>query len=174
VALDDSLPGPHRLLGWVYLWKKQPERAIAEGERALALNPNDAFSYFVLAQILNFVGKPEEAIGLAEKALRLDPRNQELYLFSLGSAYAATRRYEEAIAALKRTLTRYPNFLPAHAFLAAIYSGLGREEEARAEAAEVLRINPNFSLEVWRQAVPVKDQERLERFLDALRKAGLK
>ena len=59
-----------------------------------------------------------------------------------------TGRYEEAIAAYKRALTRNPNLLPAHLDLAVIYSELGREEEARAEAAEVLRINPKYSLEV--------------------------
>ena len=67
-----------------------------------------------------------------------------------------------------------PRSLPAHQFLAAIYSELGREEEARAEAAEVLRISPNFSLEVLRQRLPYKDPADLERFLDGLRKAGLK
>jgi len=52
--------------------------------------------------------------------------------------------------------------------------GSGQEAETRAEVAEVLRISPNFSLEVLRRMAPVKDQEELERFLDLLRKAGLK
>jgi len=172
IALQDSLPGPHRLLGWVYLWKKQPQQALAEGERALTLNPNDPLSYNTLSQIMNMVGLYEEAIELAEQAMRLDPRNQELYVFSLGWAYTATRRPEEAIAAFKRTLARYPNFLPAHLFLAILYSKLDREGEARAEATEILRINPNFSLEGLRQTSP--DQVGLEGVLDALRKAGLK
>ena len=85
-----------------------------------------------------------------------------------------TGRYEEAIAAFKKALTRNPNLLPAHVNLAVIYSELGREEEARAEVAEVLRINPNFSLEVLRQRLPYKDPADLERYLAALRKAGLK
>ena len=58
--------------------------------------------------------------------------------------------------------------------MAAVYSELGRKAEARAEAAEVLRLNPQFSLEVHRQREPVKDPARLERHLAALRKAGLK
>ena len=69
---------------------------------------------------------------------------------------------------------RYPDILGAHLTLAAVYSELGKESEARAEAAEVLRINPNFSLEVHKQRVPIKDLAMLERHIAALRKAGLK
>jgi hypothetical protein len=58
--------------------------------------------------------------------------------------------------------------------LAAIYSELGKEAEAQAEVVEVLRINPQFSLEVHRQRVPVKDPAILEGYLTALRQAGLK
>jgi adenylate cyclase len=75
---------------------------------------------------------------------------------------------------LKRFLTRYPNILGAHLTLAAVYSEVGQAAEARAEATEVLRINPKFSLEVHRQLVPIKDPTILEHHLAALRKAGLK
>jgi hypothetical protein len=56
----------------------------------------------------------------------------------------------------------------------AVYSELGQAAEARAEAAEVLRLNPNFSLEIHKQRVPIKDPALMERHLEALRKAGLK
>jgi tetratricopeptide (TPR) repeat protein len=174
VALDDSLPLAHMVLSHAYQWRKQPERAIAEGERVIALDPNNADSHVHLAEILNFAGRSEEAMGLVEKAMRLNPYYPYVYLYHLGFAYAATRQYEEAIAALKRVLTRNPDFLPAHLLLAAVYGESGQEEEARAEAAEILRLNPHFSLEVVRQTVPYKDQARLERFLAALRQAGLK
>jgi adenylate cyclase len=111
---------------------------------------------------------------LIEKAMRLNPHYPASYLFFLGQSYYLMGRYEEAIAAYKRVLTRYPDLLPAHQSLATIYSELGREEEARAEAAEVLKISPNFSLERWRQMSPYKDPAVLERGLAALRKAGLK
>ena len=174
IALDDSLPLTHMVLSHAYQWKKQHEQAIAEGERAIALDPNNDEGYAHLAEILNLAGKPQEALGLVEKAMRLNPYYPYWYLYHLGLAYAATERYEEAIAALKRVLTRNPDFLPTHLLLAAIYGELGREEEARAEIAEILRLSPNFSLEVVRQTAPVKDQALLERFLAALRKAGLR
>jgi adenylate cyclase len=61
----------------------------------------------------------------------------------------------------------------AHVLLAAAYSEVGREDEARAEAAEVLRLSPQYSLDVMRQRWPYKDPVQLERLLVALRKAGL-
>ena len=46
VALDDSLPAAHSLLSEVYTQKQQHDQAIAEGERAIALDPNNADSYY--------------------------------------------------------------------------------------------------------------------------------
>jgi adenylate cyclase len=83
-------------------------------------------------------------------------------------------RNEEAIAIQNRILARNPNYWAAHLSLAGIYSELDREEEARAEAAEILRIVPNFSPEAFMQRLPFKDPAVLERTLAALRKAGLK
>jgi adenylate cyclase len=159
-------------LGNAYWQKKQSDQAIAELERAIALDPNDASGYGNLAKILNSVEKPEEALRLLGQAMRLNPYDDE-YLHHLGGAYLLTGRVEELIAALKRVLIRNPDFLPTRLVLAAIYMALGWEE-AREEAAEILRINPHFSLEVVRQTVPYNDQEGLERLLDGLRKAGLK
>jgi adenylate cyclase len=75
---------------------------------------------------------------------------------------------------LKKALSFTPNWLPVHLHLAAIYSKLGREEEARAEAAEILRISPKFSVEGMRQMSPFTDPAETERIVVALRKAGLK
>ncbi len=174
VALDDSLAVAHVALSNIYLWQKQHDKVIAEGERAITIDPNYADGYLRLAEILNFAGKPAEAIELAEKAIRLDPRNRDWYPVEVGFAYSFMGQHEEAITILKRHLTRYPNNLGAHGFLAFSYSELGREEEAQAEVTEVLRISPNFSLEVMKQTCPLKDPAVLERLLAALRKAGLK
>ena len=174
VALDDSLPLAYGVLSAVLVWQKHHDQAIAAAERAVALDPNDAEGYARLGDILNLAGRPEEAIVMVEKAMRLNPRSPVLYSFYLGHAYCLTGRYEEALAVLKGVLPRNPDVLAAHLFLATIYSELGREAEARAEVAEVLRISPSYSLEVYRQRLPYKDPAVLEHQLVALRKAGLK
>ncbi len=73
----------------------------------------------------------------------------------LGSAYAQTGRFEEAVSAYKKALLRASDLdILAHLGLAATYIALGREKEARAEAAEVLRINPKFSLDNYAKTIP--------------------
>jgi len=51
---------------------------------------------------------------------------------------------------------------------------MGRIEEAEAEAAEILKLVPNFSVDVWGERNPMKDRSQVERDMAALRKAGLK
>ncbi|MBI3798135.1 MAG: tetratricopeptide repeat protein, partial [Deltaproteobacteria bacterium] len=174
LALDDALSVPHQVLSNVYLWKKQHEQALAEAEQAIALDTNNADGYVILGQVLSFVGRPEEAIGLVEKAMRLNPRYPVWYLLFLGVAHRGAGRWEEALTPLKKLLTLEPNYWPAHVNLAACYAELGREAEARTEGAEVLRINPHFSLEVFRKTLAHKDPADSERFIAPLSKAGLK
>jgi len=174
ISLDDSLSVAYTLLGHVYLWRKQHAQAIAEQERAIALNPNDANGYADLAEILVWMERPEEALGLVEKAMRLNPHYPVNYLFISGFAYSTMERYEEAMPALKRALTRSPDHLGAHLMLAFIYGEIGREEEARAHVAEALRINPQLSIALLEQISPFKDTAIFERVGDHLRRAGLK
>src|SRR5216683_585694 len=139
IALDDSLPFAHSVLGTSYLLKRQYADALSEAQRAIALGPNDASSYEWLSFIMNNTRRRAEAIDLAEKAMRLDPRNHDRYLYLEGSSYTQMGRYEEAIPLLKRNLASYPNGLQSHYCLVVDYIELGREPKARAEAAEILR-----------------------------------
>jgi adenylate cyclase len=174
VALHDSYDMGHQAVGSVALWQKQYARALAEMERAIALGPNLADGYADLAEVLSRVSRPEEALRMAEQALRHKPFVVDWHLNFIGTAYHLAGQPQQAIAALKQYLSRYPNILSAHLTLAAVYSELGKEAEAQAEAAEVLRINPKFSLEIHKQRAPIKDPATLERHISALRQAGLK
>ena len=174
LALNDTLDATHSLLGHIYLDKRQYEKAIAEAERAVALNPNGADAHAHLGKTLNYVGRWQEAIALLKKAIRINPIPPNWYLFMLGQSYSFTGQYGEAIAMYKTVLQRNPDDLSALIGLAAVYSASGREEKARAAVAEVLRIEPKFSLERAAEESMYKNQADTESMIDSLRRAGLK
>jgi len=148
----------------------------AEVEKAIALNPDFGPGYFALAEVMNATARPLEALAAVEKGVRLDPQNHIIYLIEQGWAYTQLRRQEEAISVLKRFLTSHPDHFGSHLCLAVDYVELGRDDVARAEAAEVMRINPQFSLEVTFPTVGPKGKVLAanERFAADLRKVGLK
>ena len=121
LILDDSLPTAHSRLSQIYALQQQYDQAFAEGERAIALDPNNADSYAFQAQALNLAGRPVEALRRVEQAMRLNPRYPPFYLSQLGWAYSSTGRYAEAIATLKEAISRNPNFISAHFNLAVSY-----------------------------------------------------
>jgi TolB-like protein/DNA-binding winged helix-turn-helix (wHTH) protein/Flp pilus assembly protein TadD len=174
IALNDTYPGGHVWLGWVYLFQKQYELAIAEMEQGVALAPHEAVYSASLAEALSRLGRRGEAVAMGEQALRRKSAVADYHLSNVGAAYYLAGRPEVAIVPLKQYLSRYPNHLGPHLTLTAVHSELGKEAEAQAEAAEVLRLNPTFSLEVHKERTPIKDPAMLERHIAALRKAGLK
>ena len=174
IALDDSLVDAHGQLSWLFVMTRQHDKGIAEAERAVALAPNSASAYFFLGRVLRFSGRPEEAIAWHKKSIRRDPMPSPSTFFGLCHACWLAGRYEEAVTACKKSLLRSPKNTAAHAFLAVTYISLGRDEEARAELQEVLRINPNFSLERFANAMPYRNKSDKDNFIGALRKAGMK
>jgi TolB-like protein/class 3 adenylate cyclase/Flp pilus assembly protein TadD len=174
LAMDDSLPAAHWLLSNFYTLKREHEKAIAEAEWAVALDPGGAFVHLCYGMSLNYGGRSEEAIPVLQKAIRLNPLGETGYFLHLGHAYRVTGRFDEAVSAYKKSIQRSPDSLFAHLGLTATYSMMGRDKEARAEAAEVLRLNPKFSVDAYAKRIIFKDQSATDKFIDALRKAGLK
>jgi len=174
MELNDTLDNAYLLMGSVYFQQGQHDKAIAEVERAIALNPNGANNYIGMAGMVGGLGRWDESIQLAKKAIRLHPFAPALYYHYLGSAYFMTGQLDESITTIKKALHARPNYLPAHAFLAACYSSLDRHAEAAAAADEVRRINPKFNLESYAKRLPYKNKADKERYIAALRKAGLK
>jgi adenylate cyclase len=174
LVMDDSIPDAHALLCELYIQKREYDKAIAEGEKAVALNPGGMFVLTSYANSLNWAGRPGEAIPLFQKTIRLNPFGPSYLYCNLGIALMNAERLEEAVSALKKAIQLTPDYILAHLGLAATYSIMEREKEARAEAEEVIRINPKFSLDNLAKVVPSKDQSQTDKYINALRKAGLK
>ena len=166
IALDDTYAEAHAHLAMIFTLRRQHDKALAQAEKAVALNPNSAESHYRLAKALIFADRNEEAIPEYKVAIRLNPIPPSKYFWSLGLSYAQTGQYEEGIAWCEKAVHTDPDELFARIMMTVVYSWSGRDEEARVQAAEVLRINPNFSLEQFaKRAGPT--------LVSALRKAGL-
>ena len=175
ISLDESLPGAHGLLGFLYVQIRQYDKGIAECEKALELAPNSADAHSFIAQGLNYAGRPDEAIAHNDMAFRLNPTGAPTYYYGAASiSYFLTGRYEDSIKVCKEALKRWPNNALAHARLAMAYMALGREEEARNAAQELLRIDPMFSAQKFAQTQPAKDPTTAAQALELMNKAGLK
>jgi len=174
LSLDDSLGGAHGLLGNLYVMTRQYDKGIREAERAVELEPNGADAHMFLGMALRFAGRAEEAIPILKKAMRLDPHAPGFYLNVLAGAYRETEKYEEAIVWCEKAVQQNPKNVLFRVTLCSTYSLTGRMDEARAQAKEIMRLNPNFSVERLARTDPQKNQAAKKRYIDALRRAGLK
>jgi adenylate cyclase len=169
IQLDQMDARGYAELGYATLYRKLHSESIAAYERALALNPNDADVIVEYGDSLVYDGQPTRAIELIGRAMRLNPYYPDWYLWCLADASNALGRATEVIA----TVRQMHDPTEGRRLLAANYAHLGMMDEARAEAQEVLRVHPGFSVDGWRRRPPYRDQEILERYIEGLRKAGL-
>ena len=170
IALDHTQPSGHNILADIYLWKKQHVQAIAEAEKAIALNSNDADALSGLGGILSFAGRSEEALEYINRAMRLNPFYPVWYLWNLGHAYFWMNRHEDAVSVFKKAIKLNPNFAPAKAFLGVTYWELGREDEALYEMLQFFEVTPQPSTKYWSDKLPYRDETNLKRVMDALAK----
>jgi tetratricopeptide (TPR) repeat protein len=173
LALDESSALAHGIMAFVYSMMRQYEKAIEEGEKAIQLDPNSADAHGLCATALHFAGEPAKAISFLQKAIRLNPFPPGWYLWCLGHAQRNLGNFEESVSAFKKAIDKDPANILAHTGLTATYSLLGLEEEASSEAAEVLKIDPDFSVKNLANTLPYKNKLQLETYIDALLKAGL-
>ncbi len=171
IALDPTYAEAYGHLGFTYSMIGEHDKAVAKAEQAVALNPNSAYTHMRMGHTLRFAGRNEEAIPEYKKAIRLNPIPPTNYLFGLGLAYCWTGQYEEAIKWCEKAVRQDPDSFLTRLIMTQVYSESGRLEDARAEAKEVLRINPKFSVDKFEKAITSSNKEQ---GMAALRKAGLK
>jgi TolB-like protein/class 3 adenylate cyclase/tetratricopeptide (TPR) repeat protein len=173
VALDDRDPRAHWALSIVELYSRRHDVAISEAQRAIVLNPNFAEGHVSLGEALYYSARADEALKYFDRAKALNPYFPDVLLHFQALASFQLGRYEQAVGLLKERLTRNPVTDVSRALLASSYGHLGRFDEARAAWQEVLRVNPDYSLEYRRKVLPHKNPEDFELVVDGLRKAGL-
>jgi adenylate cyclase len=145
IALDPYDGEARLLLGWYYQFLNDYDRTVAELDRAIELNPNNADVLGLAALLLTKSGQPERALHLAEQSIRLNPHHPDWYYGPLRDSYFYSGRFEEAIAATRKRLHPNPVYDPL--VRAMSYAQLGRAQEASHEVATLLEANPDYSAE---------------------------
>ena len=170
LALDSNDNRSHWVVGAVQLYMRQHDRAQAAYDRALELNPNDADVLAQYAAFLLYVGRFPDARAAIDRALRLNPHCPWWYHWLKGWCAYWTDEYEDALAAIERIGSPIPECR-----MVTIISlmALGREDEARAAMAELLRAAPHFNRTNTTLTQPFKDPAHLARLLEPLEAAGL-
>ncbi len=170
VLLDAQETVCHTALTWIQLYRGRYDEAEFHAQKALALNPNRPNTLANMGNFLLYVGRPAEAVVFYTDAMRLDPHHPAWYWAVLGCAHFMAHRYAEAVAAFRH---RPSSKSYEHAYLAACHAQLEEEGPTRAEAAELMRLRPDFSVAAFMAGEPYKAAADREHLASSLRKAGL-
>ncbi len=172
IRIDSSEPWGFVALGAFYQTKARNEEAISLFETAYGLNPNDYWVNQALGYALTYAGSAERGVKLLERARRLNPYHTEEPTI-LVWAYFFAHRYQDALTTINKITRRQTQ---THwIYKAAIHSQLDQMKEARAAIAEVLKLDPELTVQSQHErrlalGLAPKNAAHLS---DALRKAGL-
>ncbi len=151
IEKDPEFAMGYATLSAAYANSDQLEQALEYANRAIAVQPGDAFAQFILGLNLAMLGKSNEAIAPLKEALRLDPAEPRTpYLNVLGIAHYNNGNYLNAVESFERNLKRRgPSGPHMEVFRAAAYAELGDEQKAKAIINEMNQAYPNYSPEKW-------------------------
>ena len=173
VSLDPESAVAYTRLAWVQGFLRRFDESLPNFEKAISLDPNNAETYAAYSEVLNHWGDAQRALEMNARAVSIDTIPPPSWEYHFGHAYMVLGRYDEAIAKLRLAVELAPGFLPGQVRLVCAYVEAGRMDEARQTAATVLELAPKFSIAHWDRIAPHRRDEQRERFIVALRKAGL-
>jgi adenylate cyclase len=173
LELNDQDPVGHMALGNVLLWRRNHEGALAEFRRMIELDPNFAQGHTATGMGLMYAGRSADALQLIATAMRLDPHYPPIVLHFLAQANFSLGQYEIAAQLLRDRIARNPATESSRMLLASCYGHLGRLDDARSTWAEILDINPDFSVTQRERVMPYKDAGDFRRIVEGLAKASL-
>ena len=176
IELDHRTAWGQIAFGYLSMMERRTEVAIAAFEAAVRLNPSSAAAHCYLSHGLAFSGRDREAIEHAETAIRLSPMDPEMAMFFGGIAVAhyTAGHYDRALHYSDELLRLRPGFQGAQRLRCAALAQLGMIAEARQFLEQVMIGQPQLSLQWIRQSVPYQTPETMERFLEGMRKAGVR
>ncbi len=173
IAIDNSLVQGHQTRSVINLLKREHQIALEEAKKTIRLYPDYVDGQATLAFIQSYSGLLEDALGSLQRAKKINPRSTGIYLEIEGRSLFLLGRYDEALSALEEAAQRNPAVYRIHLLLAATYAELGQLEDAAWSVDEALSINPEISLTNERRDAIYLRESDLNRYIEALLKAGL-
>jgi len=166
-------PGGYQMLGMLALSKGDHAQALEYREKAFDLAPNDFVVNWGLGSVLYKAGEPERAVGVLQRAERLNPHHPTSLVWGIAEAQLMAGQYEDATQSSNRAVARKPDAVFPHIILSAAYSAADDAQAAKRESAEVLRINPKFTVSAWMKTRLLKYPADTKRISNLLVAAGL-
>ncbi|MDP6806023.1 MAG: hypothetical protein QF902_11960 [Rhodospirillales bacterium] len=173
MALDEGRAAAHSLMGTIAIMTGDFSTATQLGGRSVELDYNDPDGLALLAYTLSYTGEPRRAISLVRRASRLRPYPPRWYGWLLARCHRLAGRPEETITILTSDDSKYPRSIIPLVDLAAAYGEVGARAKARAVAASIVAVYPQFSVRAWLTMPSYKDRDVAERELKTLVAAGL-
>lgn len=176
IRADSEDSWAHYALASVYLFTRRFDESFAEFELALRLNPSFSPARAYYCGALSFCGEWEKGYMAVRHALRLSPRDPfaGVYFGFAGFAQFIGGHHEEAIQLAREALRLRGDYAGAHRVLTAAAAMAGHDQMARAALRDLRRAQPSISLAWIANQMPFKRDTERNRYLEALRRAGLK
>jgi adenylate cyclase len=178
LALEPDNSWVHYVKGQVYAVKHQWRPAITENETVIALDPNNAFAHGFAGFSKMFAGRSEDGLADVETALRLSPRDPHVpwWQLSMCTLQVNLGHDEQAIPWCDKAAAGLPHSYLPLLHLAIANALTGRDEEAKEAAAQLLKVDPGFTIQGFASIHWSDDptfNARYQRAVEGLRKAGL-
>ena len=173
LEIDDRDPLALGHAGMHQLFLGNHDQSIAFAKKALAEAPGMDSPYYSLGWFQMFDETPQEGIENIKRAMRLSPIVTAPRSTILGTAYRNAGHLDLAVATLEDTVSRFPEFISGRVALASCYVLIGKEQEAKQEAREILRKDPAYTIARYTTPNLYRNKETMEKWAESLRKAGI-
>jgi TolB-like protein/class 3 adenylate cyclase/Tfp pilus assembly protein PilF len=174
IAQDPNNPFVLRWAGLALGFWGDHDRSLALLEKAARLNVNGSQIFLGLGWVKVYACTDTAcAIAHFERAMRLSPRDPEMasMLAGISFAHLISGRYEKALSFAQQSIDEGPHSASGHRAKITALIFLNREQEARAAAAMLLTVDPQFSISS--RLPPYRDPHFQQRYHAALKTAGL-
>jgi adenylate cyclase len=173
LKIDDRDPLALGHAGMHQLFLGNHDQSIAFAKQALAEAPGMDSPYYSLGWFQMFNDTPLQGIENLKRAMRLSPIVTAPRSTILGTAYRNAGQLELAVATLENTVKRFPAFVSGRVALASCYVLIGKEQEAKQEAREILRRDPAYTIARYTTPNLYRNKETMDKWAEALRMAGI-